>query len=82
MDIDTEDVLLTIDHPFGRIEVTLAEWMRTGPGPRKFVRPVEARRRSTGEALPLTVIPLRYRNDKETRRLIAEGEIEPPWPAG
>lgn len=44
MDIDTEDVLLTIDHPFGRIETTLTEWMRTGPGPREQVRPVEARR--------------------------------------
>ncbi|WP_329256154.1 hypothetical protein OG417_15970 [Actinoallomurus sp. NBC_01490] len=80
MDIDTEDVLLTIDHPFGRIETTLTEWMRTGPGPREQVRPVEARRRSTGESLPLTVIPLRYRNDDESRRLISEGAIESPWP--
>jgi hypothetical protein len=32
-DIDPEDVPLTIDHPFGRIETTLAEWMRTGARP-------------------------------------------------
>ena len=81
-DLDPEDVLLTIEHPFGRVEATLAEWMRTGPGPRTLVRPVQARERSTGEALPLTVIPLRHRNDEESRRLIAEGELESPWPEG
>jgi hypothetical protein len=79
VDIDPEDVVLTIDHPFGRIEATLAEWMRTGPGPRERVRPIEARTRSTGEPLPLTVVPVRYRNDEESRRLIAEGALESPW---
>ncbi len=77
-DLDPQDVLLYIDHPFGRVETTLADWMRTGPGLRARLRPIGARRRSTGESLPLTVVPMRYRNDEESRRLIAEGVLEPP----
>jgi hypothetical protein len=76
---DPADVMVTIDHPFGTLEVPLAEWMSAGPGPRPLVRPVAARSKSTGEALPLEVIPLRYRNDEESRRLIAEGKLESPW---
>jgi hypothetical protein len=79
VDVDPEDVLLMIDHPFGRIETTLAEWMRRGPGPRAEVRPTEAYARSTGEPLPLTVIPPAYRNDEESRRLIAQGALASPW---
>lgn len=76
---DPDDVVLTIDHPFGRVEATLAKWMATGPGPRPLVRPIAAKSRSTGEALPLTVVPLAYRNDEESRRLIEEGTIASPW---
>lgn len=76
---DPEDVIVTIDHPFGRIEPTLAEWMRKGPGPRKLLRPTAARSRSTGEPLPLSVIPLAYRNDAVSRMLIAAGIIKSPW---
>jgi len=77
---DPQDLLLTVQHPFGDLEVSLAEWIARGPGPRPLVRPVAVRSRSTGESLPLTVIPLRYRNDEESRRLIAEGVLESPWP--
>lgn len=76
---DPEDVVRTIDHPFGTVEATLAAWMATGPGQRPRVRPVAARSRSTGQSLPLTVIPLRYRNDEESRRLIEQGAIQSPW---
>ena len=76
---DFEDLILVIDHPFGRVDVSLAQWIVTGPGPRPFVQPIAVRRRSTGEELPLTTVPLRYRNDEESRRLIAEGAIESPW---
>jgi hypothetical protein len=78
-DLDPEEINVLIDHPFGHVEVSLAEWMATGPGPRPLVRPIAARRRSTGEQLPLGVIPLRYRNDEQSRRRIAEGELESPW---
>jgi hypothetical protein len=76
---DPEDVLLTLDHPFGRLEVTLARWMAVGPGPRPFVRPIAARSRSTGEQLPMTVVPLAYRNDAAARALIVAGKLRWPW---
>ena len=77
---DPQDLILTVQHPFGDLEVSLADWIARGPGPRPLVRPVAVRSRSTGEPLPLTTIPLRYRNDEESRRLIAEGVLESPWP--
>jgi len=75
-----DDIIVTVGHPFGDVEVTLREWIATGPGPRPFVAPYKARHAKTGAALPLTVIPLRFRNDEESRRLIAEGVIDSPWP--
>ena len=77
---DTEDVLLTIPHPFGTLELSLTAWMRHGPGPREFLSPESARSRSTGQSLPLTVVPLAYRNTKVSRALIAAGKIRSPWP--
>ena len=78
--IDLDDVLVVIAHPFGDVEVPLVDWIATGPGPRRLVRPVRAHSRSTGRALPLSVIPLRYRNDGESRRAIADGRLDDPWP--
>jgi hypothetical protein len=77
--IDFADILVTIEHPAGTLEVPLTQWMATGPGPRPLVRPTAARSKSTGESLPLDVIPLPYRNDETSRRMIAAGEIESPW---
>jgi hypothetical protein len=79
-EIDLEDVLVTIDHPWGELEVELTEWIRKGPGARPLLELMRARSRSTGEELPLDVVPLRYRNNDESRRLIASGELENPWP--
>ncbi|GIF47941.1 hypothetical protein Afe04nite_24800 [Asanoa ferruginea] len=77
---DIDDVLVVIGHPFGDAEVPLADWIATGPGPRRLVRPVRARSRSTGRPLPLSVVPLRYRNDGQSRRAIADGLVDDPWP--
>jgi CRP-like cAMP-binding protein len=77
--MNPSDILVVIAHPWADIEVTLAEWMATGPGPRPFVRPVGARSRTSGKRLPLTVIPFAYRNDEESRRAIADGLIDDPW---
>jgi hypothetical protein len=79
-DWDPGDVLVTISHPFGDLEMPLTQWMAKGPGPRHKVRPQAARSRSTGETLPLAVIPFAYRNDRVSRALIAAGRVEPPWP--
>nr|BFE57008.1 hypothetical protein GCM10020063_015340 [Dactylosporangium thailandense] len=76
---DLDDVLVLISTKWGDCEVALTAWMADGPGPRDATRPESARSRSTGEALPLTVIPLAYRNDRESRALIAAGRIAPPW---
>ncbi|MEU4619922.1 hypothetical protein AB0G04_08070 [Actinoplanes sp. NPDC023801] len=77
--IRLDDLLVVIDHPFGSGEVPLSQWMANGPGPRN-ARPVQVRSKSTGEELPLTVIPLAYRNSRESRALIQAGRIASPWP--
>ena len=76
---DPEDILVVIGHPFGDVEVSLADWVARGPGPRPLLRPVRARSRRTGQPLPLSVIPLRYRNDAESRRAIKDGLLDDPW---
>jgi hypothetical protein len=77
---DLDDILVVIGHPFGDHEVPLTVWIARGPGPRPFVRPVQARSRSTGRPLPLSVIPLRYRNDAKSRKAIQDGLLDDPWP--
>lgn len=81
MRVSPDDIIVTVAHPFEDIHVTLAEWIGRGPGPRPLVRPVAARSALTGEALPLTVIPVQYRNDEQSRAMIERGELENPWPA-
>jgi hypothetical protein len=76
---DPDDVLVTLDHPFGELEVTLARWMAVGPGPRPLVRPIAVRSRSTGQELPMSVVPLAYRNDANARALFAAGKLKWPW---
>lgn len=77
--VDGGEILVEIDHPHGSIEVPLSEWIRTGPGPRPYLRPTAARR-VDGAKLGLGAIPLRYRNSWLSRRLIAWGLLEDPWP--
>ena len=74
-----DDVEVLIRHPFGDVWPTLAAWMEHGPGPRVELRPVAARSRLTSEALPLSMVPLRYRNDAESRAAIERGEFTDPW---
>jgi hypothetical protein len=70
-----------VAHPHGDLWVPLAEWMRIGPGPRILLRPVAAKLATTGELLPLTVIPLQYWNNYMSRALIRVGVITNPWAA-
>ncbi len=79
MNIPIQDVILILDHPHGRIEVPLDQWIATGPGPRKFLRPIAAKSRETGEEVPLDLVPLQYRNNTFTRALIALGLMKNPW---
>lgn len=79
-DVPLDDILVVVAHPHGDIEVPLRTWITVGPGPRELVTIGRARHRVTGATLPLTVVPLEYRNDEESRRLIREGKIVDPWP--
>lgn len=77
---DLNDIVVVVGHPFGDVEVPLADWIATGPGPRPFVRPLRARSRSTGQPLPPSAVPLRYRNDEQSRQAIQDGLLDNPWP--
>ena len=69
--VDPEDILIELDHPHGRVAVTLREWMDVGPGTRPLLRPTVV--------LPRSVIPFRYRNTRLTRALIRLGWLRDPW---
>ncbi len=72
--------MVLISTNWGDFEQPLTRWIAEGPGARHGRRPIAARSESTGEPLPLTVVPLPYRNDDESRTLIAAGRLAPPWP--
>ena len=78
-DINPTDILVTVAHPFGDIEMSLKKWIRIGPGLRPLVAPISARDRKTGNPLPIDVIPIQYRNNSESLRRVANGEFEDPW---
>jgi hypothetical protein len=73
-----DDILVTVAHPWADIEVTLSTWIERGPGPRPFVTITSARRRN-GDPVPLSSIPLQYRNTAESRRLQRAGLLPSPW---
>jgi len=74
-----DDILLIIEHPFGTIEMSLEEWLKTGAGSRKLLKPYKVKDKLTGKQLPLGTIPLKYRNNSLSRFLIKLGIIENPW---
>jgi len=76
---DYADIVVTVEHPWGDLEVPLSEWIDRGPGPRPYVRIGAARRMSNGEPIPLSEIPLEYHNSPESRRRQRAGQIPPPW---
>src|SRR5215831_2876352 len=73
------DVLVTVAHSWGDVEVPLEDWIRTGPGPRPYVAIVAARRRSTGEPVATDEIPLEYHNSPEARSRQRQGLLPCPW---
>lgn len=76
---ETSDINVRLSHPHGDIEIPLEEWIKTGPGERDLLQPVLAIRASTGEKLPLSVIPLQYRNTILSRLLISLHILPQPW---
>ena len=79
--MDPKDVIVSVYHNWGKAEMTLEEWIATGPGVRRHRHPVEPRERSTGRPLPMSAIPLQYRNSRASRLLIRLGLLDDPWPA-
>ena len=78
-DTEYSDIVVTVAHPWGNVEVPLEAWTRTGPGPRPYVEIIAARRVSTGENLPMAEIPLEYHNSAKARRLQRRGIPPCPW---
>ena len=71
-------LVVIVEHPHGMLEMPLEEWIENGPGDRNLLRPTAIRRQS-GERLPLTTIPLKYRNNVWSRLLISVGILADPW---
>ncbi|BAL90112.1 hypothetical protein AMIS_48920 [Actinoplanes missouriensis 431] len=75
-----DDVMLTLGHPWGDVDILLSEWAVRGPyGGRPFVSVTAAKRVSTGERLALDEIPPEYLNTPTTRQMQREGELPTPW---
>jgi hypothetical protein len=73
-------ILVGIGSSGVRHPIALEDWMARGPGVRHGRRPMVAYDRISGDELSLSVVPLAYRNDIESRALIAAGRIPSPWP--
>jgi hypothetical protein len=78
--IPMDDIVVTIEHPHSELVIPLTDWISVGPALRPFLKPIAASRLSTGERLPLSAIPLRYRNNLTSRLLIRLGILQSPWP--
>jgi hypothetical protein len=77
--MNDKEVIVVLEHPYGTIETTLEQWKEQGPGDRPFVRPIAAKERESQKPLPLSVIPLQYRNNGLSRMLIRSGLLTDPW---
>jgi hypothetical protein len=74
-----DDIVVTVAHPWGNGYPTLTEWIATGPGRRRLVGIIAARRKSTDEPVPMSEIPLEFHNSRESRRRQRLGELPAPW---
>lgn len=75
---DYKKIMVLIRHPHGDIEMSLKQWVRHGPS-RKYVAPIGAKCKETNNKLPMSTIPLKYRNNWFSRLLIYLGLLENPW---
>lgn len=73
------DFIVTLDHPYGVVEIKLNEWMILGPGPRFLLKPRSLKSIETKKRVSLNKIPLKYRNTFLSRLLIKLHLIPNPW---
>jgi hypothetical protein len=76
---DFPDIAVTVGHPFGNVELPLADWISRGPGLRPGVDIIGVRRVSTGEPVDASELPLQYTNSPEARHLKRDGRLPNPW---
>lgn len=74
-----EKIIVTLRHSIGDVEVPLELWLQKGPGERRFVAPISVKCADNGQKLPLSTIPLKYRNNWISRLLISLKVIDDPW---
>jgi hypothetical protein len=77
--LNEDEVMVVISGNWGDIPMTLTEWIKKGPGMRFLRRPFRAWNLRTGDEMSLEDIPIQYRNDEVSRRMIENGELENPW---
>lgn len=76
---DCKNINVIISHPHGDIETSLDTWLQNGTGKRKYVTVTSVICADTQEKLPLSLLPLRYRNNRLSRLLIFIGLLQNPW---
>lgn len=75
---NTEDIVVILDHPHGKVDVPLTEWIEKGPAFRKYLRPVGAKTKD-GVILSIEVVPFRYRNNLVSRLMCSLRFIKKSW---
>lgn len=73
------DIVVTVAHPWLDIEAPLTSWIDHGPGVRRYIGITAAKRKSTGEDVPLSEIPMEFHNSAESRSLQRQGLLPCPW---
>ena len=77
--IPIEEIEVLFFGRWGDMWWPLQEWIQQGPGEQRLRAPVSVRHRVSQERLSLDIIPIQYRNNTESRRLIREGNLQDPW---
>ncbi len=78
----TSGIMLDVCQLREHVETPIEDWLRHGPAD-SAARPVAARMAPSGNRLPLhCVVPLRYRNSRLSRLLIALHILPDPWRTG
>lgn len=77
--LNTDEIMVVIGGNWGDIPMTLTEWIEKGPGIRFLRQPFRVWNMRTGNEMSLEDIPIQYRNDEVSRKMIENGELDDPW---
>lgn len=77
--IQYSDYIVTLDHPYGKVELTLKEWSILGPDAEHNLTPSSLKEKKTEKKMPLKLIPFKYRNSFLSRLLMRFHLIPNPW---